>query len=217
MSDDYFARYAALLGEVRAFNEAQLLQYAITPQGAGWNSPEAQSIRFEQLVKVIRKGPAETLTINDIGCGYGALVEYLAGQGQTLDYRGYDVSSEILATAKRLHPESTWSRVVFRPLEQITAAAYSVASGVFGLKFAHTEEFWRRYVIDTLDLVHRNSERGFSFNMLTAYSDAEKKKDELYYADPCAIFDLCKRRYSRNVALYHDYPLFDFTIVVRQG
>jgi hypothetical protein len=38
----------------------------------------------------------------------------------------------------------------------------------------------------------------------------------LYYADPCAIFDLCKRRYSRNVALLHDYGLYEFTIVVRK-
>ena len=53
--------------------------------------------------------------------------------------------------------------------------------------------------------------------MLTSYSDADKKRDELHYADPCAIFDLCKRKYSRNVALYHDYSLYDFTIVVRKG
>ncbi len=53
------------------------------------------------------------------------------------------------------------------------------------------------------------------FNCLTSYSDPEKKRDELYYADPCALFDMCKRRYSRQVALLHDYGLYEFTILVR--
>jgi hypothetical protein len=58
---------------------------------------------------------------------------------------------------------------------------------------------------------------GFAFNCLTSYSDAERKRDYLYYADPCALFDLCKRRYSRNVALLHDYGLYEFTLLVRKA
>ncbi|MFX7953370.1 class I SAM-dependent methyltransferase, partial [Acinetobacter baumannii] len=57
---------------------------------------------------------------------------------------------------------------------------------------------------------------GFSFNCLTSYSDEDRKRDYLYYADPCQLFDLCKRRYSRQVALLHDYGLYEFTILVRK-
>jgi hypothetical protein len=38
----------------------------------------------------------------------------------------------------------------------------------------------------------------------------------LYYADPCYLFDTCKKRFSRNVALLHDYEAYDFTIIVRK-
>jgi hypothetical protein len=30
------------------------------------------------------------------------------------------------------------------------------------------------------------------------------------------IFDICKRKFSRNVALLHDYGLYEFTILVRK-
>jgi hypothetical protein len=30
------------------------------------------------------------------------------------------------------------------------------------------------------------------------------------------VFDLCKRRHSRNVALLHDYGLYAFTVLVRK-
>ena len=39
----------------------------------------------------------------------------------------------------------------------------------------------------------------------------------LYYADPCALFDYCKRNFSRNVALLHDYKIYDFTLIVRKS
>jgi hypothetical protein len=39
---------------------------------------------------------------------------------------------------------------------------------------------------------------------------------DLYYADPAQVFDYCKRRFSPNVALLHDYGLYEFTILVRK-
>jgi len=38
----------------------------------------------------------------------------------------------------------------------------------------------------------------------------------LYYADPGFFFDYCKTHFAKNVALLHDYGLYDFTILVRK-
>jgi hypothetical protein len=69
--------------------------------------------------------------------------------------------------------------------------------------------------MDAIDRMASLSRRGFAFNMLTSYSDPARMRDDLYYGDPCRMFDLCKRKYSRNVALLHDYGIYDFTILVR--
>jgi hypothetical protein len=53
--------------------------------------------------------------------------------------------------------------------------------------------------------------------MLTRYADPQLMRKDLYYADPGRYFRLCKERYSRNVALLHDYDLYEFTILVRLG
>jgi hypothetical protein len=52
--------------------------------------------------------------------------------------------------------------------------------------------------------------------MLSTYSDPEKRRDDLFYADPLDMFDWCKRRFSPRVSLLHDYPLFEFTMIVRK-
>jgi hypothetical protein len=93
---------------------------------------------------------------------------------------------------------------------------YSVASGIFNVRLGRSDAEWRDYLEATLDTLDRSSLKGFSFNCLTSYSDAEKMKDYLYYAEPGALFDFCKRRYSRHVALLHDYGLYEFTILVRK-
>jgi trans-aconitate methyltransferase len=43
--------------------------------------------------------------IVDIGCGEGALAAQLGTLGFPVDYRGYDISAEAVATARRLHPD----------------------------------------------------------------------------------------------------------------
>jgi hypothetical protein len=58
--------------------------------------------------------------------------------------------------------------------------------------------------------------RGLAFNVLTLYSDPEHRRRELHYADPLALFDFCKKELAPRVALLHDYPLYEFTILVRK-
>jgi hypothetical protein len=95
-------------------------------------------------------------------------------------------------------------------------ADYAVESGIFNIRLEYSYDEWTGYVITTLQKMNSLSRKGFAFNMLTSYSDAPYMKPHLYYADPCYYFDYCKRHFSRNVALLHDYNLFDFTILVRK-
>ncbi len=64
--------------------------------------------------------------------------------------------------------------------------------------------------------MNRFSRKGFAFNCLTSYSDKERMREDLYYSDPCFLFDYCKRHFSKNVALLHDYGLYEFTVLVRK-
>jgi hypothetical protein len=74
---------------------------------------------------------------------------------------------------------------------------------------------WLGYVETTLDRLAALGRRGFAFNLLSRYSDPDRRRPDLYYGDPLALFDHCKRRFSPRVALLHDYPLWEFTILVR--
>jgi len=203
----------ALRSRVGAYYGAKVSQFGTTARGVDWNSEESQRLRFEQLLRVCDRA-APGFSLNDYGCGYGALVDHLAARGLVVDYRGFDIAEEMLSAAAARHTAA--ARVTFQgSAATLEAADLTVASGVFNVKLDTPRDDWERYVFDTLDEIRRLSRSGFAFNMLTSYSDPQKRRPDLYYGDPCAYFDRCKRRYSRHVALLHDYGLYEFTVLVR--
>ena len=192
--------------------ERTLGEHGPTARGVDWPSDDQQQLRFRQLLKVC-EGRAR-FSINDYGCGYGALAHHLLDRGLDFEYWGYDASSRMLRLAQEENRCPDRCRFVSTE-DELPLSDFTIASGVFGLRLDVDEAAWEEYVLATLESLHRISRAGFAFNMLTKYSDPERMRGDLYYADPCDFFDQCKRRFSRNVALLHDYGLYEFTILVR--
>lgn len=188
-------------------------KFGPTPQGEDWNSVESQEIRFNQLTKVI--DGSHRYSIIDYGCGYGALYDYLQRVGHRFTYQGYDIVKEVIKSAQDLHSKNSDCDFTFHE-NDLNPADYVVESGIFNIKMEAKESEWASHVIKTLERMNSLSLRGMAFNFLTKYSDPEFMRPDLYYPDPCFYFDYCKRNFSKNVALLHDYQLYDFTIIVRK-
>jgi SAM-dependent methyltransferase len=203
----------SILSSVQEYYDGKIRTHGPTARGVDWNSQESQQLRFAQLLTLIDR--SRPFTLNDFGCGYGALIDYLQRGNYRFHYVGFDISSEMIAKAQELHPPS--SQVEFiEDKAQLREADYTVASGVFNVKLNTTCEEWKQYMLGALDTMNSRSRAGFAFNALTKYSDREFMRADLYYADPLFLFDHCKSKYSKFVALLHDYPLYEFTILVRK-
>ena len=214
MSEPPTATSDAILQTVGRYYADRLHEFGATPRGVDWNSAESQALRFDRLLELVVDAPAGA-SLLDVGCGYGALLEAIRGRGLTLDYRGFDISAEMIAAASARNSGDADAAFTTDP-GALRPATFAVASGIFNVKLHHAPGEWRDYVLTTLKSLDAAAERGFAFNMLSTYSDPERRRDTLYYADPLELFDLCKRTYSPRVALLHDYPLYEFTMLVRK-
>lgn len=207
---------AGLEEPVRKYYEDRLRRFGATPAGVDWNSAESQELRFRQLLRLFEEEAAagQAISLNDLGCGYGALADYLEEQKIAVRYCGYDIAPAMVAAALARAGGNANRRFTTRR-DELEVADYTVASGVFNVRLEIEEARWRRHVHRGLaDLAHF-SRRGFAFNCLTSYSETERRSARLYYADPRGFFHLLKRRYSSRVALLHDYGLYEFTMLVR--
>lgn len=206
---------AGTFNEIAAYYEDKFFQHGDTPLGVDWNGKESQTVRFAQLCQIIDP-KLPSFSLNDLGCGYGALLDYLQDRHASYSYLGVDISKIMIKSAEQRFADVRNARFIVSG-EPDSVADYGVASGILNVSLGFSDEEWFDYAQTTLDVLDRTSSLGFSFNLLSSYCDAERKQKHLFYANPANFFDLCKRRYSRQVALLHDYGLYEFTVLVRKS
>ncbi|EMS77641.1 class I SAM-dependent methyltransferase [Desulfotignum phosphitoxidans] len=204
----------SIIRDVAKYYSSKLAEHGETPQGVDWNGEYGQLLRFVQLCKIVDE--SKEFSLNDLGCGYGALFDHLNQNYPNFMYYGYDISETMILSAQKKF-EKEMNAEFFIDAEPSKLADYSIASGIFNVRFGYSDDEWWDYIVKAIDSLNKSCRFGFAFNCLTSYSDKDKMREDLYYADPCKIFDICKKRYSRHVALLHDYELYEFSILVRKG
>lgn len=204
----------ALDGLRRYFNKT-ISEHGASAKGVDWKDETAQYVRFDQLMKIVRD-PSQPFSLLDFGCGWGALVKYLQERGyQHVTYVGYDMTEAVVEAARKVYDGLDWVRFTTQ-LSDVPQVDYVVGSGLFNMKINADEAAWQQHMLSTIEQMWGFCTRGLAFNSLTAYSDAEYMRADLFYPSPEEVFGFCKRKLARNVALLHDYDLYDFTILVRR-
>ncbi|HEX8363139.1 MAG TPA: class I SAM-dependent methyltransferase [Longimicrobium sp.] len=191
-----------------------LREHGLASRSVGWKDESSQRLRFHKLAELVTEDAVRAgFTVNDLGCGYGAMFRYLDerfGAGLA-HWRGYDISGEMLRAARGFAADSRVELVESPRL--LHRADYSFVSGTFNVKLHAEDDAWRDHVAATLLHLRDMSERGFALNLLSTYVDW--RAENLFYGDPLYFFDFCKRNISRRVTLLHDYPLYEWTLLVR--
>ncbi len=208
------ARDLSILNAAADYYAAKLAEHGPTPRGVDWNSPESHALRHLQFMRLF-DGNLDA-SVLDLGCGFGDFFRFLRAEGHRGGFVGYDIAPSMIAEAGRLHGEGAdrrW-RVGAKPAE---TADFAVASGIFNVKGDTPAETWTRYVYETIAVLAHAGRLGFGFNMLSLSSDRERRRADLYYADPTAILAYCLSRFGRSVALMQDYGLYEFTVIVRHA
>lgn len=202
------------LDDINNYYTEKIRSHGATSKGVDWNGEESQFLRFYQLSKIYLddKDRISQASLIDLGCGYGAYLEFLTEIKEVFDYYGVDISKDMISQAQLKYPDFYFSE----SLKDIPVCDYLLASGIFNVKQDAEKNEWLEFIYSTLTEMNNSCKKGFSFNLLTSYSDKGFMRDYLYYANPLDIFDYCKKNFSKNVALLHDYNLYEFTILVRK-
>lgn len=205
----------ALLGRIAATYDETLEICGPSPQAVLWRSHRSQHVRFRILLKVLgRDRWRRGLTINDLGCGYGALFRHVAGKRFLRGgrYIGYDLCPAMIAAARNGIADPRVSlHVATEPLED---ADYSFASGTFGLKLDTPREAWAAIIRDTLRQMAARSRRGLAFNLLDVRT-ADQKSD-LYYTEPEEWVPFARAELGARVQVVRRRLDRDFSLLVRR-
>ena len=218
MDPEDIRKAAGKLAPIAALYTYRLKEFGATARGVFWRNDDGQRLRFEVLLGVIDVADDKGgISIADLGCGYGALFDFIAGRPfmQGSRYYGYDICEDMVREAGRRikDPRARFDQ----SLMAMQPADYSFVSGTYNMKLDDSDREWAAYVEANLRDLWAKTRKGLAFNMLCAATKGRKEHD-LYYADWRVFRDFCAKELSPNVTVLRDYPLAEWTIYVhRQG
>lgn len=204
---------AGLYDEVERYYTRKVLAHGATPLGADWTCQPTQELRFIQLLKLCDFSRA--FSLNDVGCGYGALAGFLARRHPKarVDYLGTDLSVAMIERAKHRLPANIEAR--FTASSAIPRIAdYSVASGIFNVKLTLHAAQWQLFVEKTLSEINQTSRLGFAVNFLAPQPENFQAITELYRTPAEMWVRYCELQFKARVELLDAYGMNEFTLLV---
>eukprot|EP00439_Symbiodinium_sp_Y106_P088546 s1_g1082.t1 len=173
----------AYLSLVRHY-ESCLETHGPNHMGVDWPNEEDLKVRFDVMLGVIAKQPEGTpVSLLDLGCGPGLLVDHLAGQQHAdleIRYQGIDVSGPMIEAARARHPdhEFTVRNVLINPIAP-QSVDYVVMNGVMTEKRDLTFETMETFATDLIAAAFHSAKKGIAFNVMSPYVDWQR--DDLFH------------------------------------
>ncbi len=204
-----------LHADINRYYTQKVLAHGATARGVDWTCQPTQELRFVQLLKLFDF--RQPLSLNDVGCGYGALLRFLARRHRRLklDYLGTDLSQAMIDLAKPSRSPSIRSRFVTTGLIP-RVADYSVASGIFNVRLDQPADHWILFIKQMLADLHAASRFGFAVNFLAPAGPDMQPIAELYRVSPEVWTRHCERKFGAKVELVEGYGMREFTLLVRR-
>lgn len=178
----------------------------------GWCDKPSQWLRFDML---FRDYDPRGKTILDVGCGFGDLYEFLTEKyGDNFSYIGIDISGELITQAQKKHCEIN---AMFYQCELFSLAKYTdepidyaIESGMLSFKIKDNNKYAQEVMGNMFEL----SRDGVALNFLSDQVDYQLDKNHHFSIQNALLW---ASQLSRHFVLYHDYPLWEFTIKIMKN
>ena len=170
----------------------------------GWKDKKSQELRFEILTRNI---DLDGKTILDVGCGLGGLIDFLNKKKIiNFNYIGIDIAKNLIdALNKKKYPDN----IKFFCGDILSLDLSNIDVSILSGALSYRQPGIKKYAKQTLIKMYNISSEVACLNFLSSYVDYEQDINVHY--QPEKVFSWAKK-ISKKVRIYHDYPLYEFTI-----
>ena len=206
-------KFAALERQLtRAYNN-RLAASGAVPKGVFWRNQSTQITRFDALLSVVRKiSPMAQPAVADIGCGYGAMLEFIqkTPRYQTMRYSGYDINAAMINACTH---QFTDQKQLFAVGKHPSAVVdFCLFSGTFNLCHTANLVLWEDYIFANLQDCWQRSRYGLLLNLLCAPKN--HIQNQIYYADRQKFITRASRLFGPTHALSTPHVKGDVTFAI---
>ena len=192
--------------------EKTFSEFGASSRGVDWGKDEDLVLRYENMLSVIKKESDTSVSMLDVGCGYGGLLDYAVDRDVKLDYTGIDVAENMIAHAKIHHENGAFylGDVLQHPFDR--RFDYVVCNGILTQKLATTIREMDQFANALIRRMFELCNTGIVFNIMS--NKVNFMAENLYYRSPVEMLSFCLDNLSSKVRIDHAYPLYEYTVYV---
>ena len=184
-----------------------------TPEASMWFSKTRQIARFDVIFNQLKLlHQRNSISISDIGCGYGAFLDYLSEKkiDEELSYYGYDVCPEVIKFCKKKYFDRASFYTKSVPIHKTD---FVIMSGTFNFFPNQNYNAWKVYFFNSLKLLWSEAKCAMIFNLQIS-NQATITSGGIVYAAQDEVEQFCKTKFSNVRAINNPMIPKDKTFVV---
>ena len=208
--------YAALERKLKRAYKDRLAPLGPAPKGVFWRNQSTQIARFEALLDLVTTvTPAANPSVADIGCGYGAMLEFLqkTPRYQRLNYIGVDINRAMINSCKQRFPAQ--KQLFFVGKQLPLPVDFCVFSGTFNLCHTMDTSLWQDYIFANLQHCWQRSRYGLVLNLLCA--PQTQIKNQIFYAERQTFIANASRVFGPTHACSTPHVTGDVTFLIAKS
>ena len=194
---------------------SRLTTRGATAEGVFWRSKASQTARFRALLALITSETNDRpLSIADIGCGYGAMLDFLQDSPAFDDiaYQGTDINGAMIDACHQRFPTK---KHLFQRADRLASLVdFCVFSGTFNLTHSNDPDLWNDYVFTMLARYHPQCRRGMALNLICA--PEMMIKGQIFYANRAAFIARATAALGPTVATSTPGVTNDVSFLIRR-
>ena len=199
--------------EIAEIYNERFLKLGPTPEASMWFSKTRQIARFDVIFNQLKLfHQRNSISISDVGCGYGAFLQYLSEKkiDEELSYYGYDVSPEVIKFCKNKYFERASFYTKSVPIHKTD---FVIMSGTFNFFPIQDYNAWKVYLFNSLKLLWSKAKCAMIFNLQIS-NQAAITTEGIVYAAQEQVEQFCKKNFGNIRVINNPMIPKDKTFVV---
>ena len=202
--------------EIAATFNSRFDAYGPTPEASLWFNKSRQLARFSKLTEaIVSRVSNNEVTIGDVGCGYGAFLDYLAKHNSEIrfKYYGYDIADRVIAyCSKNLQTANATFLHRSRPTRK---ADFHVMSGTYNYAPNMGVGPWRSYMRNEIRHIFSATNKCIVFNLMID-DKAYISKSSIFYEEMEHFLSFCIKELGETTILEHPLLKLEKTFCIEK-
>ena len=188
--------------------------FGATSEGVDWgHDSDRLNLRYEKMLALSSDLTKDGVSLLDVGCGFGGLLDYASGRNISLNYTGIDVVDDMIKYAEKNTNET--ARFIIGDILCLADEEkfdYIVCNGILTQKLDASGSDMDQYANRLIKKMFAMCREGIAFNIMS--TKVNFFSNNLYYRNSAELLAWCMSEISPYIKVDHSYPLYEYTVYI---